>query len=418
MIFPYNFKDVGYVFIFFITLKTNMEDLVLSCIESRVENNRSLYSRFQIGPFNRGQGVTVANAMRRTLLSELSGLSIICVEINGVSHEYSNIRGVRESVLDILLNLKQLVFVSDKKFNQPEIGFLKLQGPGIVKASDLKLPSFLQCVDPDQYIATLSYDGILEMKCMICKGKNFLVQTSFELIEKTFQLHFHSKNKITHFVSENKQSKDKFNINGDDKSNITFNKLKKDFQSSKIDFQKFEKNLNSYKNKTKQVQNSYNLAFKKDLKRKTSTNILFIDAVFMPVTKVNFSIQNVDSFSRLKDSTLENKFTKNYLQEKIILEIWTNGSIHPRQAIQEAAQELITIFIPFQKISSYKKTNSFIKPIILNQSLSSTGLMNTKPLISSVELKTKSYIEKVENNTNLTPTLNKIYRPWKTKLRK
>ena len=395
-----------------------MEDLVLSCIESRVENNRSLYSRFQIGPFNRGQGVTVANAMRRTLLSELSGLSIICVEINGVSHEYSNIRGVRESVLDILLNLKQLVFVSDKKFNQPEIGFLKLQGPGIVKASDLKLPSFLQCVDPDQYIATLSYDGILEMKCMICKGKNFLVQTSFELIEKTFQLHFHSKNKITHFVSENKQSKDKFNINGDDKSSITFNKLKKDFQSSKIDFQKFEKNLNSYKNKTKQVQNSYNLDFKKDLKRKTSTNILLIDAVFMPVTKVNFSIQNVDSFSRLKDSTLENKFTKNYLQERIILEIWTNGSIHPRQAIQEAAQELITIFIPFQKISSYKKTNSFIKPIILNQSLSSTGLINTKPLISSMELKTKSYIEKVENNTSLTPTLNKIYRPWKTKLKK
>ena len=87
-----------------------MEHLLLSCIESRVENNRSFYGRFQLGPFDLGQGLTVATALRRTLLSELTGLAITAVAIRGASHEYSTLCGVRESVLDILLNLKQIVF--------------------------------------------------------------------------------------------------------------------------------------------------------------------------------------------------------------------------------------------------------------------------------------------------------------------
>ena len=179
-----------------------MEHFLLSCIEYRVENNRSLYGRFQLGPFDKSQGLTIANAIRRTLLSELSGLAIFCVEIQGVNHEYSNLKGVRESVLDVLLNLKQIVFSSNQKLNQPEIGFLKLQGPKIVKACDLKLPSFIQCVDPNQYITTLSDNGILEMKFMICEGKNFLIQTPSELIQKSFDSHFLVHNETQHDIFE------------------------------------------------------------------------------------------------------------------------------------------------------------------------------------------------------------------------
>ena len=158
-----------------------MEPLLLSCIESRVENSRNLYGRFKLGPFVLGQGVTIANSLRRSLLSEISGLAITAVEIEGVAHEYSTIEGIRESVLDILLNIKQIVLTSDFQIQEPQVAFLQVQGPGIVRAKDIKLPISIQSVDPEQYIATLLYDGLLKIKFMICRGKNYLVQTPLGL---------------------------------------------------------------------------------------------------------------------------------------------------------------------------------------------------------------------------------------------
>ena len=160
--------------------------LLLSCIESRVENHRSFYGRFQLGPFQVGQGITVANTLRRALLSELTGLAITSVKINGASHEYSTLKGVRESVLNILLNLKQIVLTSDFQFNESQIGYLHVQGPTIVKANDLKLPLGIHCVDPEQYIATLSYDGILKLKFVISMGQNYIIQTPLEVNERVF----------------------------------------------------------------------------------------------------------------------------------------------------------------------------------------------------------------------------------------
>ena len=87
----------------------------------------------------------------------------------------------------------------------------------------------------------------------------------------------------------------------------------------------------------------------------------------MPIKKVNFSIQNINDYSKAKKSSLLNKFQKNYSKEKIILEIWTNGSVHPRHAIYQAACKIIDILIPFQKQYSYKKTRFTLKPIILSK---------------------------------------------------
>lgn len=422
---------------FFFSKKMNMDHFLLSCIEYRVENNRSLYGRFQLGPFDKSQGLTIANAIRRTLLSELSGLAIFCVEIQGVNHEYSNLKGVRESVLDVLLNLKQIVFSSNKKLNQPEIGFLKLQGPKIVKACDLKLPSFIQCVDPNQYITTLSDNGILEMKFMICEGKNFLIQTPSELIQKSFDSHFFVHNETQHDVFEKNNStaevintsfKQKFyleNLETFSSINNNNSELKNIFVENQINFKQFENDLMSHKQKTTQLQPISNLPKKQDLKKKTSTNLLFIDAVFMPIKKVNFSIQNINNYSKVEQSNLLSKFKKNYLQEKIILEIWTNGSIHPQKAIYEAIQKIIDIFIPLQKIYSYKKTKLTIKAIESNKSISHslhfglpvnkdkslfTGKANDESNQNSfINLKN---IFKITKTNNFKPNLNKIYRPW------
>ena len=160
-----------------------MKKIFISCKESIIENNRSFYGSFSIGPFSETQSLTIANTLRRTLLTECPGLAIISVLIEDVTHEYSTLPGVRDSVLDILLNLKEIVLKKDtnpwllykkdgissvynsvgSSFFKPMIGYLKVKGPGVVRAKDLRLPPFIKIVDPDQYIATLSENGILNI---------------------------------------------------------------------------------------------------------------------------------------------------------------------------------------------------------------------------------------------------------------
>jgi DNA-directed RNA polymerase alpha subunit len=173
-----------------VNYKSNLESkigivkhpILVSCRESIMENKKSFYGRFYIGPLEIGQGITLANALRRALLSELNGLAITTVEIEGVSHEYSTLTGVRESVLDILLNLKQIVLKAKKSVKRAQTAYVYCQGPGVIRAADIILPSYIQCVDPEQYIATLSSDGILKMKLIIRQGKNYLVQTPNALL--------------------------------------------------------------------------------------------------------------------------------------------------------------------------------------------------------------------------------------------
>ncbi len=387
-----------------------MENLLLSCIESRVENNRNFYGRFQLGPFDLGQGLTVATALRRTLLSELTGLAITAVAIQGVSHEYSTIRGVRESVLDILLNLKQIVFTNEltknsssilsQEVSKSNIGFLKVNGPGVVTARDIRLSPLIQCVDPDQYIATLSFNGTLEIRFLISEGNNYIIQKkpSSSLAGALFQtsnstkylnsledskslLNFES-NFLETTTNSNQNNNNIANYRGDNNSSTLQiqNKIIPDIKSknnketrlvnSKIISSNFleETPVNSVKqaeqtkNKVENIdtfsnkkliekpdlgsstflsnQDSTKIPQTSFLKKGSRTNVLLIDAVFMPVTRVNFLLEQ-------DDESLE-------IKEKIILEIWTNGSIHPRKAIHEAALSLIKIFLPFQELDSLK----------------------------------------------------------------
>ena len=80
----------------------------IQCLESKTETVTSLYSKFVIGTLSKGQGITIGNALRRVLLSNLQGIAITGVRIAGVNHEFSTIPGVKEDIIEILLNLKQL----------------------------------------------------------------------------------------------------------------------------------------------------------------------------------------------------------------------------------------------------------------------------------------------------------------------
>jgi DNA-directed RNA polymerase subunit alpha len=123
-------------------------------------------------PFERGYGHTLGNALRRILLSSLPGHAATEVSIDGVLHEYSTIDGVREDVVDILLNLKGVVF----KLHSRNDTVLRLSksGEGVVKASDIETTHDVEIVNPDHVIAHLAPGGKLDMQIRVEQGRGYV----------------------------------------------------------------------------------------------------------------------------------------------------------------------------------------------------------------------------------------------------
>ncbi|PZV16049.1 MAG: DNA-directed RNA polymerase subunit alpha [Leptolyngbya sp.] len=228
-----------------------MAHFQVECVESKIEKDYSQISRFVIEPLERGQGTTLGNALRRVLLSNLEGAAITAVRIAGVSHEFATVPGVREDVLDILLNMKKVVLKTYS--SQPQIGRLFVQGPATVTAEQFELPSDVELVDPDQYIATLSSGSVLEMEFRVEKGKGY---------------------------------------RGVDKSRD---------DAAALDF-------------------------------------LQIDSIFMPVRKVNYSVED----ARIGETTEK---------DRLVMEVWTNGSLTPQEALSQAANILVDLFNPLREIT-------------------------------------------------------------------
>jgi DNA-directed RNA polymerase subunit alpha len=123
-------------------------------------------------PFERGYGHTLGNALRRVLLSSMVGYAPTEAQITGVVHEYSTLDGVREDVVDILLNLKGVVF---KLHNRDEVTLrLAKEGEGVVTAADIELPHDVEIVNPDHVIAHLSGGGRLELQLKVEKGRGYV----------------------------------------------------------------------------------------------------------------------------------------------------------------------------------------------------------------------------------------------------
>jgi DNA-directed RNA polymerase subunit alpha len=151
----------------------------LTCIESYLDKEKNYFGSFLIEPLETGQGITLGNALRRTLLSDLSGFSITGIRINDLKHEFSTIEGVREDVLEIMLNFKDIIFKStflskDKPYELKQKGYLQVKGPIIVTAGMLKLPRYLlKVINPQQYICTIIDDSELYIEIDIEKGKGY-----------------------------------------------------------------------------------------------------------------------------------------------------------------------------------------------------------------------------------------------------
>lgn len=139
-----------------------MSKISIKCLKSEKIESGACHGQFLINSLRPGQGITIGNQLRRVLLNDLGGVAISAVRIAGVSHEFSTIPGVREDILEILLNLKGIVFKSNLKTVQ--FGRLKIQGPVVVTADLIQLPSNLEIVNPNHYIMTISTPNIIELE--------------------------------------------------------------------------------------------------------------------------------------------------------------------------------------------------------------------------------------------------------------
>ncbi|WP_042427972.1 DNA-directed RNA polymerase subunit alpha [Comamonas granuli] len=129
-------------------------------------------AKVELEPFERGYGHTLGNAIRRVLLSSMVGYAATEVTIAGVLHEYSSIDGVQEDVVNILLNLKGVVF---KLHNRDEVTLsLRKDGEGVVTARDIQTPHDVEIINPDHVIAHLSKDGKLDMQIKVEKGRGYV----------------------------------------------------------------------------------------------------------------------------------------------------------------------------------------------------------------------------------------------------
>jgi DNA-directed RNA polymerase subunit alpha len=130
------------------------------------------YGKLVAEPLERGMGITLGNALRRTLLSSIEGAAVTGVKIAGAVHEFTTIEGIKEDAVDIILNIKSLKFSMDG--GGPKTAVVKAKGPGEVRGADLQVDASVRVLNPEQVIATLDEGTEFESELYIEKGKGYI----------------------------------------------------------------------------------------------------------------------------------------------------------------------------------------------------------------------------------------------------
>ena len=214
--------------------------------EKKAEN----YAKFVISPLVQGYGVTLGNSLRRVLLTSLPGAAITTVKISGVKHQFSSLKGMKEDIVEFLLNLKKVRF--NYKGEKPTKLTVSAKGPGEVKAKDIQKEASVTIANPDLVLAYLNKDAKIEAKLELEKGVGY---------------------------------------------------------------------LSSEDRKTGEI------------------GLIPLDASFSPISRVNYKVEE----------TRVGRLT-NY--DKLILEIWTDGTIEPKLALMESAKILVSYY---QQVVTPKK---------------------------------------------------------------
>ncbi|MFA5157761.1 MAG: DNA-directed RNA polymerase subunit alpha [Patescibacteria group bacterium] len=144
------------------------ENEIPKIIEKEINPQKSVFS---IEPLLPGYAATVGNALRRVLLSSLSGTAISSIKLEGAAHEFSAVPHVKEDMIEIIMNLRKINFKSYSE--EPQTIEMTEKGPKIVTAKDFKLSSDIEILNPDQYIATLDKGAEFDLEVVLEQGRGF-----------------------------------------------------------------------------------------------------------------------------------------------------------------------------------------------------------------------------------------------------
>lgn len=131
------------------------------------------FGRFIAEPFERGFGTTIGNSLRRILLSSIQGAAIVSMRIEGKNHEFDTIEGVKEDILDIILNLKSVNLKLNGTKGETSL-YLEVAGPHRITAGDFQPNSAVEILNPEQHIATVSAGSTLRMECTVQSGRGYV----------------------------------------------------------------------------------------------------------------------------------------------------------------------------------------------------------------------------------------------------
>jgi DNA-directed RNA polymerase subunit alpha len=257
-----------------------------------MEKGDDFQGTFEFKPLEKGFGVTIGNALRRTLLSSLEGYAITSIKIPGVLHEFSTVPGVVEDVTEIILNLKQVRFkkIADYPENKIQVS---IKGKNQFKAGDIaEFTSSFQILNPDLIICHLDESAIFDIEMTIEKGRGYVP------------------------AEENKPNEQVFGL-------------------------------------------------------------IPIDSIFTPIKNVRFFVEN----TRVEQKT-------DY--EKLVIEVKTDGSIHPEDALKGAANILIRHFMLFSdQTMTFEKVKNEDEEIVDEEFLHMRKLLKTP--ISELDLSVRAY---------------------------
>jgi len=256
------------------------------------ETLTDFYGKLVIEPLERGFGTTIGNSLRRVLLSSIEGAAVTGIRIPGVLHEFSQVKGVKEDVVDIVLNVKKLRIKMHE--DGKRVLNLKVKGPKDITGADIETDSSIQILNKDHYIARVGDGAAFEMEMYVKKGRGYAAAES------------------------NKEE---------------------------------------------------------DL----PVDVIAMDSVFSPITKVNFNVEK----TRVGKAT-------DY--DKLIMEVWTDGSISPKKVVSEAASILIDhldmlVFLEEESHSEEAASLSSMNKVQINPSARENLLKS----IDELELSVRAY---------------------------
>lgn len=162
--------------------KKNENNLFLHCIDSRLEENGTWFSRFHLGPLYIGSRLQIGTRLRRTLLNDLNQTSITAIKLDGVKHEFSRISGTHESTLDLLFQFRKVALNAPyMKIGENVVVPFFFYGPGIFYAKDISWPNKIKCRNPMTYLMSLSPGAIVRGRLLVKKNLR-LKQNSKDLV--------------------------------------------------------------------------------------------------------------------------------------------------------------------------------------------------------------------------------------------